>query len=292
MAAAWRRQMCRRRARPRAGHFGAERGRLPRSRPSSRSGFYTEGEFGASGSPGAPPTRSRRASRSARASATTSSGSSRCRPTCWARPIKPRATRPSSGQLLQAYQGTVEGKLTLRFVQRSFFAEGGLGAARMSSNLLYARGLARSTGPVSPTGEAAASTTTSCRATSRSAARRLLPAAATSPAARTCHHHVPEVHVLMRRWLRASRCGRRPRGLGCETVDLGHPPADINACRPSQQCFVDEIWPNFLAKDGYRAACTATMPPATARWRRTRWTSSCRCVAGTHPADRRLGRTT
>lgn len=37
----------------------------------------------------------------------------------------------------------------------------------------------------------------------------------------------------------------------CETVDLGQPPADINACRPSQQFFVDEIWPNFLAKDGY-----------------------------------------
>jgi len=39
--------------------------------------------------------------------------------------------------------------------------------------------------------------------------------------------------------------------LACETVDLGLPPADINACRPSQQFFVDEIWPNFLAKDGY-----------------------------------------
>ena len=39
--------------------------------------------------------------------------------------------------------------------------------------------------------------------------------------------------------------------LACETVDLGQPPADINACRPSQQFFVDEIWPNFLAKDGY-----------------------------------------
>jgi hypothetical protein len=39
--------------------------------------------------------------------------------------------------------------------------------------------------------------------------------------------------------------------LGCETVDLGDPPADINACRPSQKFFVEEIWPNFLAKDGY-----------------------------------------
>jgi hypothetical protein len=50
---------------------------------------------------------------------------------------------PIAGQLLQVYQGTVEGKLTLRLVQWSFFVEGGLGAARMSSNLLYARGLAK-----------------------------------------------------------------------------------------------------------------------------------------------------
>jgi hypothetical protein len=40
-------------------------------------------------------------------------------------------------------------------------------------------------------------------------------------------------------------------GVACETVDLGQPPADINACRPSRQFFVDEIWPNFLAKEGY-----------------------------------------
>jgi hypothetical protein len=50
---------------------------------------------------------------------------------------------PTAGQLMQVYQGTVEGKLTLRLVQWSFFAEGGLGAARMSTNLLYARGLAQ-----------------------------------------------------------------------------------------------------------------------------------------------------
>lgn len=48
-----------------------------------------------------------------------------------------------AGQLLQTYQATVEGKLTLRFSQTSLFAEGGVGAARMSSNLLYALGLAR-----------------------------------------------------------------------------------------------------------------------------------------------------
>jgi hypothetical protein len=57
-------------------------------------------------------------------------------------------------------------------------------------------------------------------------------------------------------------------GVGCETVDLGEPPADINACRPSQQWFVDQIWPNFLAKDGYAggvhcydAACHGALAP-------------------------------
>jgi hypothetical protein len=50
---------------------------------------------------------------------------------------------PTAGQLLQVYQGTLEGKLTLRLVQWSFFGEGGFGFARMSSNLLYARGLAQ-----------------------------------------------------------------------------------------------------------------------------------------------------
>jgi hypothetical protein len=47
-----------------------------------------------------------------------------------------------AGQLLQTYQAMVEGKLTLRFTQTSLFAEGGVGAARMSTNLLYALGLA------------------------------------------------------------------------------------------------------------------------------------------------------
>jgi Outer membrane protein beta-barrel domain len=49
---------------------------------------------------------------------------------------------PLGGQILQTYQGTVEAKLTYRFVQWSMFAEGGLGAARMSTNLFYALGLA------------------------------------------------------------------------------------------------------------------------------------------------------
>ena len=50
---------------------------------------------------------------------------------------------PEGDQLLQTYQGTVEVKLTLRFGQLSIFAEGGLGAARLSTNLLNQLGLAR-----------------------------------------------------------------------------------------------------------------------------------------------------
>ena len=38
-------------------------------------------------------------------------------------------------------------------------------------------------------------------------------------------------------------------GAACDTVDLGPPPADVNACRPSQQFFNDQIWPNFLSRD-------------------------------------------
>ena len=37
--------------------------------------------------------------------------------------------------------------------------------------------------------------------------------------------------------------------VACETVDLGPPPADVNACRPSQAFFIEQIWPNFLAKE-------------------------------------------
>lgn len=34
----------------------------------------------------------------------------------------------------------------------------------------------------------------------------------------------------------------------CEIVDLGAPPAEINACRPSALFFMNEVWPNYLAK--------------------------------------------
>jgi hypothetical protein len=35
---------------------------------------------------------------------------------------------------------------------------------------------------------------------------------------------------------------------GCNTVDVGPPLADVNACRPSPSFFVEQIWPNFLTK--------------------------------------------
>ena len=35
----------------------------------------------------------------------------------------------------------------------------------------------------------------------------------------------------------------------CDTVDLGDPPADVNACRPSQRFFIERVWPEFLSQD-------------------------------------------
>jgi hypothetical protein len=48
---------------------------------------------------------------------------------------------PQGDQLLQTYQGTLEGKLTLRFGQVSIFGEGGAGLTRLSTNLLYQLGV-------------------------------------------------------------------------------------------------------------------------------------------------------
>ena len=45
-------------------------------------------------------------------------------------------------------------------------------------------------------------------------------------------------------------------GAGCETVDLGEPPAEVNACMPGQMWFVSQIWPNFLGKDYGGKHCT------------------------------------
>jgi hypothetical protein len=44
--------------------------------------------------------------------------------------------------------------------------------------------------------------------------------------------------------------------LGCTTVDLGDPPADVNACRPSQAYFVETIWPMVLDVDYGGKRCT------------------------------------
>jgi hypothetical protein len=49
--------------------------------------------------------------------------------------------RPQGDQLLQTYQATVEGKLTLRFGQLSVFGEGGVGVLRLSSNILNVLGV-------------------------------------------------------------------------------------------------------------------------------------------------------
>jgi hypothetical protein len=50
-------------------------------------------------------------------------------------------------------------------------------------------------------------------------------------------------------------CGLTAVGGGCQTVDLGDPPADVNACRPSQEFFANEIYPNVLAKDYGGKSC-------------------------------------
>jgi hypothetical protein len=50
-------------------------------------------------------------------------------------------TRPQGDQLIQTYQGMLEGKLTLRFGQLSLFGEGGVGVLRLSTNLLHELGV-------------------------------------------------------------------------------------------------------------------------------------------------------
>jgi len=42
----------------------------------------------------------------------------------------------------------------------------------------------------------------------------------------------------------------------CNTVDVGPPLADVNACRPSPAFFVEQVWPNFLAKDYNGKRCS------------------------------------
>ena len=61
-------------------------------------------------------------------------------------------------------------------------------------------------------------------------------------------------------WLCAAACVAALAGAGasagCTSVDLGDPPADVNACRPSQAFFVDQIWPNVLDKDYGARKCS------------------------------------
>jgi hypothetical protein len=56
-------------------------------------------------------------------------------------------------------------------------------------------------------------------------------------------------------------------GAACQTVDLGTPPADINACRPSQNYFVQQVWPNVLNKDygGKKCSDSTCHDPSTGR---------------------------
>ena len=52
----------------------------------------------------------------------------------------------------------------------------------------------------------------------------------------------------------------------CSTVDLGDPPADVNACRPSQAFFRDMIWSGFLDKDyGKKCSDARCHDPASQR---------------------------
>lgn len=44
-------------------------------------------------------------------------------------------------------------------------------------------------------------------------------------------------------------------GLACGTVDVGDPPADVNACRPSQRFFVERVWPELLEKKFGAKSC-------------------------------------
>ena len=177
---------------------------------------------------------------------------------------------PTAGQLMQVYQGTVEGKLTLRLVQWSFFAEGGLGAARMSTQLA-----------VRPRAGAISN-----RLHRRRRRRRRLPLPVPSLLDRLAgrlllaetrhrqlgpdHHPLPEVHVLMRGALLVAAVPLL-MAVACETVDLGEPPSDINACRPSQ-AVLHRPRSGPTSSPRITAACTVTIRPATARWRPTRST--------------------
>jgi hypothetical protein len=62
-------------------------------------------------------------------------------------------------------------------------------------------------------------------------------------------------------------CGLAGLVAGCDTVDLGEPPADVNACRPSETFFVERVWPEFLSRDfaGKRCSDSGCHDAASAR---------------------------
>src|SRR5262245_16464590 len=53
----------------------------------------------------------------------------------------------------------------------------------------------------------------------------------------------------------------------CDTVDLGTSPAEVNACRPSQQFYYERIWPEFLSRDfaGKHCSDSGCHHPSSAR---------------------------
>ena len=48
-------------------------------------------------------------------------------------------------------------------------------------------------------------------------------------------------------WVSVVALSAGAAGAGCSTVELGDPPADVNACRPSQQFFYERVCPEYLA---------------------------------------------
>ena len=166
---------------------------------------------------------------------------------------------PLNGQLLQTYQALVEGKLTYRFGQTSIFGEGGVGVERLSTNALYALGIEPQyrVGFVAGGGARARLPLPVASLLGRRA-RRLLRHGGAHQQPGADGDHLPEVHVLSfraGRLLLVAVASLLGAALGCQTVDLGAPPADVNLCEPSQQFFIDSIWPMFLGNTYNQKHC-------------------------------------
>ena len=54
----------------------------------------------------------------------------------------------------------------------------------------------------------------------------------------------------------AAIAGAASLPLACDTVALGPPPPEVNACRPSEAFFYERIWPEFLGKDYGGQSCS------------------------------------